>query len=80
MRRLLGRLLVVLVMLVSWGLRIALGAYGIYYIVTAFLDAGVAGGLIAIPVAGVCIFIAHLALSLVLIPLAGVAATLLQDE
>ncbi len=80
MRKLLGYSLFGLGILIFWPAQIGLGIFGIYYIVKMFLDAGIVAGLITIPIVGVSLGIIHLILGAIAIPLAGLAARLLENE
>jgi hypothetical protein len=80
MSHFLGRALFILGFLILWPLQIGLGVFAIYYIVKAFLDAGVIAALISIPIAGLCLWGIHMLLGLIEIPLAGLTASLLEDK
>jgi hypothetical protein len=80
MRRFLGRALFILGILILWPIQIGLFVFAIYYIVKAFLDAGVIAGLISIPIAGLCLWGIHMLLGLIEIPLAALAASLLEGK
>lgn len=80
MRHFLGRALFILGILILWPLQIGLFVFAIYYVVKAFLDAGVIAGLISILIAGLCLWGIHMLLGVVSIPLAALAARLLEEK
>lgn len=80
MRHFLGRALFILGILILWPLQIGLFVFAIYYIVKAFLDAGVIAGLVSIPIAGLCLWGIRMLMGVIAIPLAGLAASLLEEK
>lgn len=80
MKKLAGYVLMVLGFLIFWPLQIGLSLYGLFYIVTVFLDAGVIIGLLVIPLIGVGLGLIHLAISAVSMPIAHLTAVLLQNK
>jgi len=78
MKRIAGYILLAIGILINWPLQIAIGVYGIVYIVRAFMEGSILAGIIAIPVTGICVGIAHFLVNLVLAPLNILIATLLN--
>lgn len=80
MRKAIGYVLFILVLVVSWGIRLGLPIFGIYYIVKTFIDDGVIPGLISIPVAMIGIAIIEFVLDFAMFPFSFLVYFLLDEE
>ncbi len=80
MKKAIGYPLFILLMIVNWGIRLGLPIYGIYYIVTTFIDDGVVAGLISIPVVVIAVGIIEFALEFILFPFTLLVVFLLDQE
>jgi len=79
-KKAIGYPLFILLMIVNWGIRLGLPIYGIYYIVTTFIDDGVVAGLISIPVVVIAVGIIEFALEFILFPFTLLVVFLLDQE
>jgi hypothetical protein len=79
MKKAIGYPLLILVLIVSWGIRIGLPIYGIYYIVTTFIDDGVIAGLISIPVVMIVVGIIEFILDFIMFPFTLLVSFLLDQ-
>jgi hypothetical protein len=80
MKRLFGYFLMGLGWLIFWPVQIGVAVYGIYYIVTAFINAGVIAGLISIPVTGICLAVFYLLVHVIATPYSALVSSLLGTE
>lgn len=80
MRRSLGYLLMGLGFLIFWPVQIGIALYGLFYVVKAFMDAGIVAGLISIPIAGVSLGIIYFIIHIVAIPYMSLTSLLLGKE
>ena len=80
MKKLLGYLLMGLGFLILWPVRIGLVLYGLFYIVTTFVDAGVVAGLISIPIVVVILGVVHLIFFALTMPYTALVAFLLEEK
>jgi hypothetical protein len=79
-KKVIGYPLLILVIIVNWAIRIGLPIYGVYYIVTTFIDDGVVAGLISIPVVIIVVGIIELVLDFIMFPFALLASFLLDQN
>lgn len=80
MKKAIGYPLFILLMIVNWGIRLGLPIYGIYYIVTTFIDDGVVAGLISIPVVMIAVGIIEFVLDFIMFPFTLLVVFLLDQE
>jgi hypothetical protein len=80
MKKAIGYPLLILVMIVNWGIRLGLPIYGIYYIVTTFIDDGVVAGLISIPLVMIAVGIIEWVLEFIMFPFTLLVVFLLDQE
>jgi len=76
----LGYFLVGLGMAITWPIQIGCFAYGIYYIVTAFINTGVIGGLVSMGIVSVCLLGLHFLIYIISTPLRALAGSLIEGE
>ena len=77
MKRLTGYLLLGFGLLILWPVQIGLGLYGLYYIIMAFLNAGIVAGLISIPIVGVILAITYIVIGVLVMPYTALVGSLL---
>ena len=77
MKRFVGYLIFGLGLLIFWPVQIGLALYGLYYIIMAFIDAGVIAGLISIPIVVACLTVTYIVIHLLVIPYMVVVNSLL---
>jgi len=80
MKKAIGYPLLILVLIVQWGIRLGLPIYGIYFIVTTFIDDGVVAGLISIPLVMIAVGIIEWVLDFIMFPFALLVGFLLDQE
>ena len=80
MKRLTGCLLLGFGLLIFWPVQIGLGLYGLYYIIMAFINAGVIAGLISIPIVGVILAITYIIIHLLTMPYILLVHSLLENK
>ena len=78
MKKALGYVLFGLGLVIFWPVQIGLGLYGLFYIVKTFLNGGVIAGLIAIPIAGISLFIIGMVIHIVASPYMILVSSLLE--
>jgi hypothetical protein len=78
-KRVAGYILLVIAFVINIPLQVGISAYGLVYVIRAFIDGSILRGIIAIAIAVVCVTIAHLAVGFVLTPLNGLIAFLLSE-
>lgn len=69
MKRVAGYILLVIAFVINIPLQIGISVYGLIYVIRAFIDGSILTGIIAIPIAAICVGIAHLLAGLILAPL-----------
>ena len=77
MKRVAGYILLVIAFVINIPLQIGISVYGLIYVIRAFIDGSILTGIIAIPIAAICVGIAHLLAGLILAPLNGLIMLLL---
>jgi hypothetical protein len=77
-KRVAGYILLVIVFVINIPLQVGISAYGLVYVIRAFVDGNILIGIVAIPLTALCAAIAHLVAGLVLTPLNGLVASLLS--
>lgn len=81
MRKFFGYLILGITFFFNWIIQIALSLYGIFYIITTFLDKGIVAGLISIPIVAISLWIIHMIISFAIaLPLLGLMSWLLEKE
>lgn len=80
MKKLVGYLLLGIGFLTFWPVQIGLGLYGLYYIIMAFINAGVVAGLISIPIVGISLAIIGFIIHILATPYMLLVSFLLQDK
>ena len=80
MRKAIGYIFFATMLIVSWGIRLGLPIFGIYYIIKTFIDDGVIAGLISIPVTMIIIGIIEFVLGFAMFPFAMLVYFLLDQE
>jgi len=80
MKRLFGYFLMGLGWLIFWPVQIGVAVYGIYYIVTAFINAGVKAGFVSILITGVCLTVFYILVHFSAIPYSVLVSSLLGTE
>ena len=78
MRKAIGYTMFGICILISWPIHIILPILGLIYVVMTFIENGVIAGIISIFVAGAILWVLEIVIGLIALPIAGVAAALLE--
>jgi hypothetical protein len=66
--------------LIFWPVQIGIAIYGVYYVVTAFINAGVIAGLVSIPIVGICLAVFYFLVHIIATPYSALVSSLLGTE
>lgn len=80
MKQVVGYFLMGLGWLIFWPVQIGVAVYGIYYIVTTFINTSVIAGLISIPITGICLAVFYFLVHILVIPYSALVSSLLVTE